>query len=79
MLCVPVAFSKFLNKHFVSMKLVRDTNKEIITRLGTKLDVKGIKFETGLEIDVSEKGKKEKQQTPSKDFYCLKYENYRLK
>lgn len=46
---------------FLVMKLVRDTNKEIITRLGTKLDVKGIKFETGLEIDVSQKGKKEKQ------------------
>ena len=42
-------------------KLVRDTNKEIITRLGTKLDVKGIKFETGLEIDISGKGEKEKQ------------------
>lgn len=46
---------------FLVMKLVRDTNKEIITRLGTKLDIKGVKFETGLEIDVSEKGKKEKQ------------------
>ncbi len=46
---------------FLVMKLVKDTNKEIITRLGTKLDVKGIKFETGLEIDVSQKGKKEKQ------------------
>jgi hypothetical protein len=46
---------------FLIMKLVRDTNKEIITRLGAKLDIKGVKFETGLEIDVSEKGEKEKQ------------------
>lgn len=49
------------NKITPVMKLVRDTNKGIITRLGAKLDVKSIKFETGLEIDVSEKGEKEKQ------------------
>ena len=32
---------------FLIMKLVRDTNKEIITRLCAKLDIKGVKFETG--------------------------------
>jgi formiminotetrahydrofolate cyclodeaminase len=41
-------------------KLVKDTNKEIVTKLGTKVDIKGVKLETGLEINISENNK-EKQ------------------
>lgn len=50
-----------LKKQFKFFNSNKGFEANFITRLGTKLDIKGVKFETGLEIDVSEKGEKEKQ------------------